>query len=513
MSQINYATITNDFIKDGFFSEYLPPAFNIQNNFDPCSVALSSSADLVAPLSFNMSRFTEDGRRRTIYIPEFGSYIATVKYMKDKNLIQDIINLSQDSNSFSPLIQINGELTRHERLYNFGITIDEADQEAFKSTYIPNVVKKICRAKGAKGILTLDISNFYQSVYTHLIPSIKLGYKNAELQYKLQKANNTDPNITDDYRIYVMLDEHIRNMNVARTNGLLPGTLISQFLAEALLSRIDAELVQQNIKFVRYVDDYEIFIYDESNLDKIQNTVSQTLGKYFLNLNNEKTKYMPFPYYVIENLEKIYTDYLGTNHTTEEVLKLFNTYFEMEKQGTKGAIRFLIKSLNRSFVCPNDELMASYLLNVLVNDSRSLVKVCELLIDRKNSIHFGEDEFNLIDELLVAQIKSNNHLETIWLLYLRKQISNRRLYAKISKLIVESNNDLAKILVLEEYKSSLSNKAVETIINNANSWLLCYHLFYKNYITKAEFSDKSHVTKNLPFYAKLKHENFSFYKE
>lgn len=160
MPQINYVTITNDFIKDGFFSEYLPPVFSIHNSFDPCSISLSSTADLVAPLSFNMSRFMEDGKRRTIYIPEFSSYVATVKYMKDKNLIQDIINLSQDSNSFSPLVQVNGELTRHERLYNFGITIDEADQEAFKSTYIPNVVEKICRAKGAKGILSLDISNF-----------------------------------------------------------------------------------------------------------------------------------------------------------------------------------------------------------------------------------------------------------------------------------------------------------------------------------------------------------------
>lgn len=512
MPQINYVTITNDFIKDGFFSEYLPPVFSIHNSFDPCSISLSSTADLVAPLSFNMSRFTEDGKRRTIYIPEFSSYVATVKYMKDKNLIQDIINLSQDSNSFSPLVQVNGELTRHERLYNFGITIDEADQEAFKSTYIPNVVEKICRAKGAKGILSLDISNFYQSIYTHLIPSIKLGYESAEMQYKLQKANNTDPSITNDYRVYVRLDEHVRNMNVARTNGLLPGTLISQFLAEALLSRIDMELVQQNIKFVRYVDDYEIFIYDESNIDKIQNSVSKTLGKYFLNLNNEKTKYTPFPYYVIENLEKIYTDYLGTSHTTEDVLKLFNTFFEMEKQGTKGAIRFLIKTLSRSFVSPNDELMSSYLLNVLVNDSRSLVKVCELLIERKNSINFGESELELIDELLIKQIESNNQLETIWLLYLRKKLSNRRLYSRISNIIVNSNNDLAKILLLEEYKNSLSHKAIETIINTASSWILCYHLFYRDYITKDEFSTKSHITKNLAFYARLKRENFSFYK-
>ena len=188
MPTINYATIIDDFIKDGFFSEYLPPVFSMRNRFDPCSISLSSSADLVPPMSFNMSRFSEDGKRRTIYIPEFSSYLATVKFMKEKDIIKEIIEISEDDHSFSPLVQINGELTRHERDYNFGITIEEADQEVFKSTYIPNVVEKICRAKGAKGILSLDISNFYQSIYTHLIPSIRLGYENAEIQYKAQKA-------------------------------------------------------------------------------------------------------------------------------------------------------------------------------------------------------------------------------------------------------------------------------------------------------------------------------------
>ena len=76
MPQINYVTITNDFIKDGFFSEYLPPVFSIHNSFDPCSISLSSTADLVAPLSFNMSRFTEDGKRRTIYMPVFEAILS-----------------------------------------------------------------------------------------------------------------------------------------------------------------------------------------------------------------------------------------------------------------------------------------------------------------------------------------------------------------------------------------------------------------------------------------------------
>ena len=87
MSRINYTTITNDFINDGFFSVYLPPCFSIYNDFDPCSVSLAAANDYIEPVSFNMSRFTENGKRRTIYIPEFSCYIKVVKYndlVKDK---------------------------------------------------------------------------------------------------------------------------------------------------------------------------------------------------------------------------------------------------------------------------------------------------------------------------------------------------------------------------------------------------------------------------------------------
>lgn len=512
MPRINFETITDDFTLNGFFSEYLPPSFSICNDFDPCSIALSSSSDLVEPLSFTMSRFTDDGKRRTIYIPEFSSYLAAIEFIKGKQLIQDLIQLSQDSHSFSPPIQINGELTRHERVYNYGITIDEADQEAFRSKYIPNIVDKINRAKGAKGILSLDISNFYSSIYTHLIPSIKLGRENAEAMFKLQKANNADPALTDEYRTYAALDQHIRNMNAGRTNGILPGTLISQFIAEALLSRIDHEIEAHGIEFTRYVDDYEVFIFNESDIPKAQNVIASTLEKYFLTLNNEKTKYTSFPYYVVENLEKIYLNYAGTSPDKAELMKLFNTFFILEKNGTKGAIRFLIKSIDDSFVPSDNHLLSSYLLNVLVNDSRSLVKVCQLLIRRKDQIDFGASELSLIDNLLIRQIESNNHLEAIWLLYLRKKIFGKILPSKISHMIANSDNDLAKIILLEEFGSCLSNMVIQEIKRKATSWILHYQLFYNGYISKDDFSALSHITKNLAFYSALKRNHFSFYK-
>lgn len=511
MPRINYTTITNDFINDGFFSEYLPPSFSIYNDFDSCSVSLAESNDYIAPMSFNMSRFTEDGKRRIIYIPEFSSYIKVVKFMKENDLIKDLINLSDSEHSFSPLIQRNGELTRHERCYNYGITIDDADQDAFKSTYIPNVVEKICRGKGAKGVLSLDIANFYPSIYTHLIPCIKLGYEEAEQQYKITKANNADPNIKDEYRKYVHLDELIRNMNIGRTNGILPGTLISQFIAEAVLCRIDNELEQLGVNFVRYVDDFEIYIYDEQEINKIQNSVSKVLNKYSLTLNNEKTKYSPFPYYVIENLEKIYNEYLGKTLDETDFMEMFNTFFKLESNGTKGAIRFLVKSLNEAFATPNDELLLSYLLNILVNDSRSLVKVCELLIERNADLSHG-DYMELIESLIEKNANDNNQLETVWLLYIRKKLFNKKISAKIANMIATSNNELAKVILVEEFGGYLTEAVKRKIIQNASTWLLCYQLFYHDYITKAEFSNRTHITKNLAFYARLKRENFSFYK-
>ena len=47
-------------------------------------------------------------------------------------------------------------------------------------------------------------------------------------------------------------------MNLNQTNGLLAGPFVSRLISEALLTRIDKEIKSENIRFVRYVDDYEI---------------------------------------------------------------------------------------------------------------------------------------------------------------------------------------------------------------------------------------------------------------
>ena len=59
MPRIDLDKVIDDFIYDGFFSEYLPPLFSLRNNdIDLLQIPLRDKIDLIDPLSFNMSRFT-----------------------------------------------------------------------------------------------------------------------------------------------------------------------------------------------------------------------------------------------------------------------------------------------------------------------------------------------------------------------------------------------------------------------------------------------------------------------
>lgn len=266
------------------------------------------------------------------------------------------------------------------------------------------------------------------------------------------------------------------------------------------------------IRFVRYVDDYEVFIFDEEKIVETQNAITTILDKYSLSLNNEKTKYTAFPYYVVENLEEIFMKYTNETPKDSDMMQLFNTYFKLENDGIRGAIRFLIKSINDSFIPSNRSLFVSYLFNVLVNDSRSLVKVCQLLIDKKAEIEVQDADLLLIENLLEKHLQTGNHLEAVWLLFLRKKISSKRVPAKVLHLVACSDNDLAKIIVVEECQSRISEKTKKEIIRSTSSWLLCYQLFYNDWISKKDFLRLSHIEKNAAFYTALKRNRFTFYQ-
>ncbi|UUV18023.1 RNA-directed DNA polymerase [Fusobacteria bacterium ZRK30] len=505
--------IKAEFKEDGFFSEYLPSNFNLSNSrINIFNIKPSNKTDYIDPYKYTMSRFSkEESRRRTIHLPELAPYVLVSNYICDEDILSELIDFTETygDNSFSKLLYSDKTIYRHDKDYsNLITTTDESDL-----TYLPNIEKKINKAKGAKGVLHLDISNCYGSIYTHLLPSILLGYEKSFLCFR----NNGKPNLSitpqeaNDYCKYKELDSKVGLLNGKRTNGLLTGSLISSFLVESFLTRIDIEIERLGINFSRYVDDYEIYIYDETNIDALTAQLREVLSKYHLDFNNEKAKFLKFPYYVVENLQQIYSKYTRSKMTNSELMKLFNKYFELENSGIKGAIRFLIKSIDDKLDLDNKVLYSSFLLNVLVNDKRSLTKVCELIISE--NIEVDEKYFEIIINLLHQNIKNKNDLEVIWLIYLLKSLRKVTLGKDLLSKIIESENELAIIMLMEEYGQEINDYNLkEDIINLNCSWILSAQLYLKDYITKEEFSLKSEIKFNLPFYSRLRAKKFTFYK-
>ena len=75
-----------------------------------------------------------------------------------------------------------------------------------------------------------------------------------------------------------------------------------------MMARIDKELCNAGLNYSRYVDDYEIYIYNDDE-KQIVSIVGRILKKYGFTLNYEKTEITEFTSHIAENLTKIIENY------------------------------------------------------------------------------------------------------------------------------------------------------------------------------------------------------------
>lgn len=314
---------------------------------------------------------------------------------------------------------------------------------------------------------------------------------------------NNDP-YNASYVVYKKLDERVRRLNKNQSNGLLVGPVFSKIIAEGLLSRIDIELTEKELKFTRYVDDYEVYL-DDQNVDDVLSIFSSVLKKYGLHLNYSKTEVVEFPFYVVENFDKIINAYNSFAINDYDFMELFNQFYRIEKSGTKGAIRFLAKSIDSGLIKYKDnDLFNSYILNIMSNDPRSLVNTCSILIKNKDVI--AEKYIDKIKKILLINIEKNFDLEVIWLLYLLIKTGNIIVDEKIINELLETKNELAITMIL---CSGLTIK-IDKIKDRANSWILNYELYVRDELDENEFKNKLNLNNNLRFYKKIKEKDLHF---
>lgn len=493
----DYKKIGEEIRNTGFFSEYLPECFKL--NEKAFSKIPGKDCDLIKPICFTMSKFNLNDSRRNIYIPEIGSYAVVHEFVKNNDIIKELTEfIDKNSASFSPVVMEDGSIMRHDQSYDCGKVL----RGEVSSSYIENITNKIIKSAGAKKILKLDIANCFSSIYTHLLPSILLGYEKAEENYK--KAISCTKEVDELYEKYKNLDKIIRRQNRNQTNGLLVGPILSKLIVEALLTRIDIELKEEEIKFSRYVDDYEVYLF-EDNEKKIINSFVSVLKKYDLSINSEKTQVLDFPYYIVENYDRIINLYREGKVEDYDLIKLFNDFLLLEKSGNKGAVRYLIKSLEKNPKgIANNMLLDSYLLSVIANNDRALTKACSLIIKNHIESDLEENYIIRIRKMIVEHLMDGHDLEVIWLLYILIETKNIKSNDDIISDLIKSRNELAQIMLLR--KRLLSDEEKQEIIKKAESWILKYELYMEDLIGEDDLG----LNKNKGMYSKMKRNGIHF---
>ena len=134
-------------------------------------------------------------------------------------------------------------------------------------------------------IYTTDISNCYPSIYTHSIAWAIHG-----IDFCKQKR--------DEKCIGNFLDQHFQKMSYNQTNGIPQGNVLSDFIAEIILSDCDEKLYdklqKENIVdyfILRYRDDYKIFTNKKEDGEKIIKILTEILYIYNFKLNDKKTNF------------------------------------------------------------------------------------------------------------------------------------------------------------------------------------------------------------------------------
>jgi len=505
----SFSENVKEMLLKGFFSEYLPPCFKLDKKM--CCIIPIENCDLVMPYCFTMSRYTVNDARRNIYIPEIGAYAVSCNYIIENKIVEEMIAFTKkDKSSFSPILGEDGSVMLHEQVY---MDSDDEMLEGKSSTYMENISRKIIMSAGAKKILKLDISNCFSSFYMHMIPAIILGADMAEDSYNKKLKDAKDPQIDPNYTKYAKLDRLIRQQNLNRTNGLLTGQLMSKIVAEGILTRVDIELQEEGIKFSRYVDDYEVYLFEEEK-EQVINIFLKVLKRYGFALNDEKTEIVDFPYYIAENLEKIFNNYALSDLDNETLMELFNKYFILEKNGNKGAIKYLLKKLslfNKEKKINGFLLCKSYLLTIIENNERALTKACLLLIQHKNNFKLELEDVSLLKKILNKHIGFTHDLEVLWLLYLLIETKNITQGDAVLQKIINGQNELAWIVLLRA--NLLTNEGKTQIVGKATSWILLYELYSEDLITIDTFVSKLNLNKNLGMYKYFKKKHIHFVEE
>lgn len=447
-------TIANWLLKDGYYPEpfVIPPCFKI-SNFELRNAELSSDLQELKSHELLPISFPKTGLIERVFSIIHPSHYHDIVYalMKDwKDILKTLFDKENKIYSYSFPIPVSSSEKDYTSELRSGRMIYEFLQMAEKDL--------VAESHNYKVLAKVDITNFYNSVYTHSIPWALIGNR-----YQALKVHNNYDLLGNK------LDRLFQYSNDRKTVGLPVGPSLSDLIIEIILSerdkRISNEIKNKGLDFLatRFKDDYRILCQSESDADTIIKVIIKVLGEFNLQVNESKTKKMPLP------------DGLYRKHSLQyepHSLRSFREKDNIRKVPFRKFEHSLLMALEIHREFSGTSLLEKFLGEIVLKASETPLNA--ELWDRIN-IQFVSENIPIAKRALV---RKSNVRKTISLLLQIKNESPKSLGKVLSIIECLMNNPQDKWMLEDGYLFDIVLKETENALIKGSAFELCWWLFF-----------------------------------
>ncbi|QRZ62442.1 RNA-directed DNA polymerase [Rothia sp. ZJ932] len=259
--------------------------------------------------------------RRLYKYPNLYSYVNLAKYIEIKKEYFSELFI-EDVNSTS-------------KYFNSGITFNQSKNIEQSNLQI------------GKKILSLDLSNFYHTLYTHSIEWM-LHEKSIAKANRSHKKSDIESKVT----VGKYLDILIQNCQYKETHGLPTGTMVSQVISEAYMAKFDQKMRSLgNNYFSRYVDDFKFAFNSEAEKEKFLVDFHKICNEHGIFVNSQKTQEYNFDEIEINSKSEIFKliNDLECTKSNKKLRIAINNIIDIavyeQGKGNKGTLKYLFSCL------------------------------------------------------------------------------------------------------------------------------------------------------------------------
>ncbi|MDF1641292.1 antiviral reverse transcriptase Drt4 [Thalassolituus oleivorans] len=329
-----------------------------------------------------------------------------------------------------------------------------------------------------------DISNCFNSIYTHAIPWALVGHKEAKAKSGWGHNNEW----------FNLLDKCQRMVKRNETNGVPIGPATSNIVVECILSKIDEVLLgSHNYKYQRFIDDYICYCFDHEQAEQFIRDLRNELHKYKLDLNLTKTKVVELPdsesdLWILDlrtRLPQLREKDGGHWYLYSDVSSFIEYAVRLNKSAPDGSVvKYAVKSVINRVHCDDLRVFLKYLIHLSYYFPGMLPYISNILARESEALNCYENELNFI---VVNYAKDGKSDGMVWgIYYLNK--SNLKIHESTAKAVIASKDCMA---IVSLSLSRGHNSEIASFISEINKrdnferdryWLLFYQEFFSGRI-------------------------------